>query len=722
MHRTERIRTILTRCYTLPAIAAMTILLVVSLTAVRAQGPDDDVAASRPTTWHGLRAADFHGPLDAQSEAGATLGCRAKARGSKDGATGDAAVSSDRYDVLRYDLDLTVDPQEQLLTGTVQLVFTVAAASLDEVVLDLSSALAVESVSYHASPALHVHDADSLVIDLGASLGNGEVDSLTVAYRGFLFQTEPESGYHRGLFLEEYTAGDPPDSNAGIVIASISEPAWAKYWWPCKDRPDDKALATVSVTVPDTLVAVSNGTLVAETTPEPGWTTWSWREDYPIASYLISVAISDYIELTDHCSTVDSEIPLHNWVLPGLEDNALLEFVDLCEMIEACESKFGPYPFAGEKYGHALIRWGLGAMEHQTVTSISSTLFLGLGHAERVIIHELGHQWFGDAIGPRYWADIWLNEGFATYTEALWAEYKDGFAGYIEYMNRDRPLDDWSGDGPVYDPMPIFPGPVIYTKGSWILHMLRGRLGGDDFFAMLNEWAVGSDRLQAWSGGLPHYHGTAITTSFISLASAYAGEDLTGFFRPYLDTDVLPQLYFDYDVSDGPHGADTRLALRIKQVQSPLFDNIYPVQVVTVADTVNIDLHLKTERVDVEHDFDDAITSVTLDPHPWLLWVEAGAAAQQPGLMAVYPNPSVGEEVVLEYALMAPSAVMVRIYDVAGREVYARDLGTVEPDLGTNQQRWNGRASDGQPVPSGVYWAAFEIDQQRSVQRFTIVR
>jgi len=293
----------------------------------------------------------------------------------------------------------------------------------------------------------------------------------------------------------------------------MSQPAHAQSWWPCKDRPGDKFLVSMALTVPDTLVGVSNGTLVGVTSLGDGRETWRWREDYPIAAYLVSVAVSDYTLLQEECLTGGgTAVPLRHWVFPEDAVDAAVDFAPMCEMMDLCEQRYGPYPFAGEKYGHAEFIWP-GAMEHQTVTSIGSSSVSGDRSRDWLIAHELGHQWFGDSLTPREWADIWLNEGLATYTEALWYEHRDGAAAYLAFMDQARNEAEWLLDGPVYDPMPVFPGRVIYDKGAWILHMLRGRMGDAAFFEFLQEWGSG--------GGRPG--GTVVTKEFIALASSLAG-------------------------------------------------------------------------------------------------------------------------------------------------------------------------------------------------------
>jgi aminopeptidase N len=622
----------------------------------------------------------------------------------KGGAEGDAAAASDRYDMLRYHLNLRVDPEINQLEGHVKMVFSSLAGGLDVMVFDLGGDLELLGVEHLSGPLTFTHLADSVSVDLPVGLASGQTDSFTVHYGG----RDTEPSFNRGLMFRTYTLG----GHQGTSVASMSQPAYAKYWWPCKDKPGDKALSQVDVTVPDHLTAVSNGNLLGTATAGPGWHTFSWREDYPIASYLISVAIADYVLLEDHCSTVlGSEIPIFNYVFPPDADDAAVDFAPVCEMMDLCEGHFGPYPFQGEKYGHAEFLW-TGAMEHQTATSIGYGSILGDGSRDWLIVHELGHQWFGDSLTPDTWADIWLNEGFATYSEALWTEHLHGHDAYLARLAYWRSPGSWEVQGPVYDPVPVFPGRVIYDKGAWMLHMLRGRVGDEVFFDLLEDWAQGGGRPLA----------TVTTEEFIGHAETWSGQELDDFFWPYLTTTVTPRVAVDFSLEDGTAGPESLVDLTLRQVQSPLFDNIFPVAVTTELGTEVHQVALAAASAQTRIQAPAAVLDVQLDPEGWVLWEPAGGSGPAEGLISAYPNPSVDRYVVLGYRLTNASQVVLRIYDARGREVSSRTLGLVMPELGGNEVAWNQKDSAGRTVASGVYWAVLDIDGRRSVRKIAIAR
>jgi aminopeptidase N len=630
--------------------------------------------------------------------------------GDKNGELGDAAAGSDRYDVLRYDLDLMIDPETQTIDGTVIMVFASKVPDLTEFVFDLRYTLTVDGVAHLIGALPFTHDADSVSVVLPQALAIGVEDSIIVSYSGV-----PQAPFiNRGLMFKTHTRlpGGSQDDRSPIV-ANMSQPGYAQSWWPCKDKPGDKFLVSMKLTVPDDLVGVSNGTLISETPAGPGRTTYAWREDYPIATYLVSVAISDYVLLEEDCITsgLGSNVPLKNWVFLADVDDANIEFAPLCDMMDFCESRFGVYPFLGEKYGHAEFIWP-GAMEHQTVTSIGHGSLDGGGTHGWLVVHELAHQWFGDSLTPAIWADIWLNEGFATYSEALWYEFSEGSDEYFTFMANHRNEAEWTSEGPVYDPFPIFPGRVIYDKGAWILHSLRGRMGDGPYFGLILEWTTSGDR----PGGY------VATQDFIDLASAWAGETLDNFLWPLLKEAYLPQIIFDYEISEGDAGADTKLSATLRQNQSRLFDNVFPLVVTTTNGTSTERIHLNTRSTTFDVEYAEAITQVQLDPEKWVMWDEAAPTVIPQGLQVVYPNPSAGNYVNFGYKLNQPSQVIVNVMDAMGREVFHRDLGTVSPDPVVNNYGWNVQTVNGAKVASGIYWVALEIGGQRYVSKFSVVR
>jgi len=645
-----------------------------------------------------------HGPLTRLDWEGKTLP-------DKGPEHGDFASGSERYDILRTTMRLRLEvpsPGTFELDGEVTHVFESEVDTLQLVVLDLATGrgLTVSEVLRGEQPLPFLHLDDALLINFPAPLPTGTVDSVTVRYGGT--PTAPDD--RRGLWIENHTSGDE-----NWIIATMSQPAYGKYWWPCKDRPDDKIDQLLQVfTVPEPRLAAGQGLLVDQAAADAGYTSFTWFHQYPIASYLVSVAVSNYEFWEETCTTTGgTSIPLVNYVFPQDLEESYVDFGRTCDIMQVCEDRFGTYPYALEKYGHAQFEWG-GAMEHQTCTSWGLTVS-GFGVNDHIVMHELAHQWFGNSLTPRTWADIWLNEGFATYSEALWEEAEHGRDAYFDYMREARGFFDWVGSGPVYDPVPVFPGRVIYDKGSLIVHMLRGWLGDDDFFDLLREWTQDPSRSQQ----------TVTTEEFIALAEQYAGEDLDRFFWPFLTTEAVPELQLDYRLSGGAAVPDT-VFVEVRQTQP---DELFH---------LNVPVHLDLGTSRIEHTVElrgatamativlgsaeQSVRRVLLDPDGWLFANSTVSVTQQPGLKAVFPNPSRDDWVVFEYRLADIADVDIKVYDVRGRQVFSRDLGLTVPDAGGNRFTWDCRTSQGGRAASGVYWAAVTVDGRRTVRKFTVFR
>ena len=294
---------------------------------------------------------------------------------------------------------------------------------------------------------------------------------------------------------------------------TIDEPDGAHSWFPANDHPSDKATFTFHVTVPTGTVAVANGTLESTTTAG-GKDTWTWSAAEPMATYLAVVAVGDY-RFED---TVGPHgLPVRHAYLAGAAAAVAPCLAHTLPMIESFEAHFGPYPFATFGLLVADSTPGL-AMETQTRPIFSAVDFNG-GCPDGIVAHELAHQWFGDAVSPARWQDIWLNEGFATYAQWMWETGDDAAQMDARAATARAAL---AAAGSSLPPVgratreQLF-GPQAYDGGASVLHALRREVGDGTFFAILRQWVV------------DHRDESATTEDFIATASAVAGRDLGPF-------------------------------------------------------------------------------------------------------------------------------------------------------------------------------------------------
>ncbi|HQY20157.1 MAG TPA: M1 family metallopeptidase [Ignavibacteria bacterium] len=419
----------------------------------------------------------------------------------------------DLYDVKAYSLKLSFDIPDKKIFGIMNMRSLCLSDTLNFIYIDLSDDLKINSIKINGdelSKSSYKRNDNLIVADSRGLIDKDEEFSVEINYEG-----KPINKGFDSFNIKNF------DNEPSIY--TLSEPNHAKTWWPCKDVLTDKADVEVIITVPKKLTAVSNGKLENILTDEAGMKTFHWRSAYPTATYLVSLAIGYYDSWNDTYTSVDGNIkmPVEYYTYPYLTEKAKIDWKETPEMLSFFSEKFGEYPFINEKYGMATFGWVGGAMEHQTISSMGYTLVTGNGKYEDVVVHELVHQWYGDAVTPKSWKDIWLNEGFASYGEALWVEHKNGFDAYKNFMRKN----DYSFFmGTLYDPEGYIFGPTIYKKGSWVLHMLRGVTGDSLFFEILKTYYE------------KFKYQNADTYDFQKVCEDITGNDLKYFFNQWIFT------------------------------------------------------------------------------------------------------------------------------------------------------------------------------------------
>lgn len=471
-----------------------------------------------------------------------------------------APANQDDYDALYYGLNLTINDTNQTIFGWVDMEAESKIDGLTQVGLDLIDSLTVDSVKLGNTSLSFNHINNLIDITLDKAYNTGEKFVLSVFYHG-----HPEPGGFQSFTFETY-GGYP-------MISSLSEPFFARNWWPCKDFPHDKAdSADINITVRPDLVVASNGTLRDTITNPDGTKTFKWHESYPITTYLISVAIYPYSIFSHyyHYSPTDS-MEVRYFVFPDYLETARAYYQITVPAIEYYAETFGEYPFLSEKYGMAHFKWS-GAMEHQTCTTM---LYWYYGWA--IIVHELAHQWWGDLITCRDWHHIWLNEGFASYCEALFWEDTSGQSAYHDYME-DM---DYPYGGTIYivdttDVWEIF-SLRVYDKGAWVLHMLRHVVGDSTFF----------DILRAYYSDPRYAHGTAVTEDFQGICEDIYGEDLDWFFQEWIYGEYRPNYRYSWIYEPSPESYDVYLHIDQIQTTNP---EVFTMSIdITIKDTTSVE-------------------------------------------------------------------------------------------------------------------------------------
>jgi aminopeptidase N len=513
-----------------------------------------------------------------------------------------ALVTLTNYDVQLYDIYIRVDDTADWLYGSVRFVAEATEASVTEVEADLYDNMVVDSVVGPTGTLTFTHTNSLITITLDRTYSMGEEIDFTIYYNG-----RPVGGSLASFWFGSY--------GGRAMIYSLSEPYGARTWWPCKDRMDDKADSFSIAIEVDTLMYVgSNGSLDSTVQVSPNTHVFYYTERYPMASYLFSVAIYPFVvwhQDYPYNDDLDTMLITHA-VFP---DQVAVSQLDTTyggtpHVLRVLADNFGEYPFITEKYGHANFNWG-GGMEHETMTSMVG--WSSFGFSEPVIVHEASHQWWGDMITCKSWEDIWLNEGWASYAEAVFYLAKNGWNYYHDYMGTMK----YFGDGSVWvddttDSDRIFSGNLSYDKGAWVVHMLRGVLGDSLFFAGVDAYY-----------NSVYQFGAATTEDFKNVFEQATGQDLDWFFDEWIYGEYYPQFNYEVTSKYAGFGQYYHNYLWVGQVQSAdrqtftmPADVFFDYQLIA-DDTVSIWID---EREELYHYLQPTrVNSVSLDPNQWIL-------------------------------------------------------------------------------------------------------
>ena len=513
------------------------------------------------------------------------------------------------YDVTFYDLALRINPADSSIRGAL----TATARIVNPtkwLVLDLDPLLEVDSVSYvdfeSEQPLSYEREGGKLWVDLAFTRQPQTEVSVKVAYGGRP-RIAPRPPWDGGFTWARTPSGEP-------WIATSCQTIGADVWWPVKDHPSDEPDSmALHFTVPRPLVVASNGRLESVEPAENGWRTYNWFISTPINVYNVALNVAPYRVIEDrHQSVAGGSFPVKFYVLPEDYEKAQELMPEIHDHLRFFEERFGPYPFRADKYGVAQTPH-LG-MEHQSIiaygANFSNTSMTGgrdwgfdaLHH------HELSHEWWGNLVTNVNWNDMWIHEGFGSYTQALYMEELEGIDGYHAYMNNMRggirnqkpvaPREIWNS-------MQIYGGD-IYSKGAWVLHTLRFLVGDETMAHLLRRMAYPDPGMEKITDGSQTRFVT--TDDFLYLAEALSGRDLDWFFEVYLRQPQLPELEVRRD------GA--RMTLTWDAPEDLPFP--MPLEVAIDGDIRRVNMHAGSTTINIPEN-----AQVTVDPNNWILKAES---------------------------------------------------------------------------------------------------
>ena len=428
-------------------------------------------------------------------------------------------------DLLYYHLDIRVDPAQKFIGGKNTIRFRMLKDDT-RIQLDLSEALSVDKILYGTNPLKYERDGSAVFIDFPETLRAGQIYSIDFYYSGH----PPETGRFGGITFKK-------DASGHDWINTACEGIGASVWWPNKDQwRDEVENMDISVAIPKGLVDVSNGKFAGKTDLGDGYTRWDWHIHYPINNYDVSLNIGNYVQFSDKLG----DLSLDFFALPEDLEKAKIQFAQAKGMLEAFQHYFGSYPFAED--GYKLIEAPYAGMEHQSAVTYGNLFqngylghdWTGVGISPRfdfIIIHESGHEWFGNSITAADPSDMWIHEGWTTYLESLYVEYRWGKADAIKYMSGYRPK--------VVNLRPIVaergvnadPTEDQYFKGALMLNTLRSVVDDD-----AKWWILLYNFYQQFK------YRNITTDDVVSYFNQQTGMNLTPIFDQYLRHTQIPRL------------------------------------------------------------------------------------------------------------------------------------------------------------------------------------
>jgi aminopeptidase N len=615
------------------------------------------------------------------------------------------AESLHTYDVLKYELAASLPMTSRSMSG----VNKIKCRSMTNGLVACpfhSRTLVIDSVRVDGLTAAYSSIGETLLVDLPQPYDYGDSFSVLIGYHGSWSVTSYQTGF------VYYPKGYNPNTLHTLAY-TLGEPWDARAWMPCYDEPYDKADqgCIIAVTVPDTFLVCANGNLINVVNNPGGLKTFTYQENYPVATYLMHFGASRYSQLSQWCQVAPGDsIEIRHFVWPEDSAQGVIAFQYMPVAMVLFDSMYGSYPF--DRYGQdAVYPYAWGGMEHQEQTTIHR--WWVLYQSENGMAHELSHQWWGDMVTCIDFRNVWLNEGFATYSDANYNWVRFGHAEFLNTMQsraNDYFSDDASWRHPLYDPpeSELFNWGYSYCKGSWVVHMLR-YLDQAQFFSGL---AAYRDSFE---------YGGASTEDLKGIFNQAYGTDLTWFFDEWVYDQGYPvyAVYWDCIPSAGNYTAQIRI--RQTQTNAPSVFHM-PVQVLlhmTTGDTL-VNIPITSAAQYAEFVVSDSVMSIEFDPDFWILkqynvyyGIEEYTAADNDRCIdkLLFANPS--SSVNFEYVVSKSGLISITIYDVSGRIQNVTYRGVQKA----------GRYSVAVPgIPAGVYFCRLETPLNTVTKKLVVVK
>ncbi|OFY85301.1 MAG: hypothetical protein A3F72_19155 [Bacteroidetes bacterium RIFCSPLOWO2_12_FULL_35_15] len=584
----------------------------------------------------------------------------------------------DNYDVKFVHLDIDVERTSTYISGNVRSIASVTSITLDTFGFELHPDLLIDSVIVNGVTITPVRTGNFVTCGLPSTLITGATIDAKTYYHG----TPPNGG---AAAIGNGFTNDTSPSWGNQVTYSLSQPYSAYEWWPCKQTLYDKIDSSyVYVTTDSTNKAGSNGLLTNVVDLGNGKKRYEWKERHVIDNYLISVSVAKYVDYSIYANPANSPQPIliQNYVYdnPATLTNFQAEIDQTKDLLELYSNLYGLYPFWDEKYGHCMAPFS-GGMEHQTMTSLGFFDF-------SLIAHELGHQWFGDNVTCATWSDIWVNEGFASYSEYVAYENLDP-ANAAGHMNSQHTNVMSQPGGSIWftdttDVNRIFDSRLTYDKGSAMIHSIRFEVNDDSvFFLVLRTY------MQQYKDNV------ATALNFKTVLETVSGKNFTTFFNQWFYGEGYPTFNVKWNQTGGNFFLKSTETVSMASVTSLFVTPLEYKLTRSIGDTI-----IKVNQTQAAEFYTlsipGTVTAITVDPNNWILNKVIGPIHDltltdihendnQVGI-EIYPNPAT-DKLFINISKIGP--YNVAIYDITGKIVKSQtvsqneiiDLSTIESGL-----------------------------------------
>jgi len=597
------------------------------------------------------------------------------------------------YDVKFYHFDLYIDNDTTFLSGNVDCLAQVTATELDTFAVELIDGMDIDSVYFDGQLINFYRSNHEVFVPLASPLVQFEMFNCRIYYHG----TPPAGEFFIGVDIGYDSVWNQS------AVWTLSEPFNARQWWPTKQVLDDKADSVWVFLTTDADQKAGSIGILEQVVPLPdAKVRYEWKSKYPIAYYLISYTVADYQEYTFYAkpeAMMGDSILVQNYIYnsPGCLENYKTGIDRTASMVEFFSDLYTLYPFHEEKYGHCLTKLS-GGMEHQTMTTIGG---FGLG----IVAHELAHMWFGNNVTCATWSDIWVNEGFATYSDYLAHEEFATSQWAPIWLKNSHDYIISEPDGSVYVPPEeinygnenrIFSGRLTYFKGAYILHMIRYELNDDDLF--FSVFQIYQNEFK---------DSVATSQDFIDVLNETTGEDFTEFFDQWFFGEGYPIYDIDWTESDGIFEIISSQSSSAESV-TPFFHMKYPVKIYLNdgADTTIEIIHTQPLTIKTVNVY-TGVDSIQVDPDLWVLKrvdsMNSTNKFSDNNGVHVYPNPAFDK---LFINLDKNSAFKGSIYNLEGKAMI--NFTTEKSEM----------VIDIHSLNTGLYIIAIESDNIKTIQKF----